>query len=87
MTLGPIRCTLCVKGSLDPGGNQRTKSTLSPERVHRAETYANVIGVRPPSQPRIKPGCTLFFDSAIYPPMFTPRACTCDSRSPVVRSA
>ena len=34
LTLGPIRCTLCVKGSLDPGGSQRTKSTLSPERVH-----------------------------------------------------
>ena len=32
-TLGPIRCTLCVKGTLDPGGRQRTKSTLSPERV------------------------------------------------------
>eukprot|EP00964_Phaeocystis_antarctica_P003315 scaffold1772_cov97-Phaeocystis_antarctica.AAC.1 len=32
VTLGPIRCTLCVKGSLDPGGSQRTKSTLSPER-------------------------------------------------------
>merc|ERR1712166_1272702 len=30
-TLGPIRCTLCVKDSLDPGGSQRTKSRLSPE--------------------------------------------------------
>ena len=34
-TLDPIRCTLCVKSSLDPGGIQRTKSTLSPERVYR----------------------------------------------------
>ena len=34
-TLDPIRCTLCVKSSLEPGGTQRTKSTLSPERVHR----------------------------------------------------
>jgi hypothetical protein len=34
-TLDPIRCALCVKSSLDPGGIQRTKSNLSPERVHR----------------------------------------------------
>ena len=34
-TLDPIRCTRCVKSSLEPGGNQRTKSNLSPERVYR----------------------------------------------------
>ena len=34
-TLDPIRCTLCVKSSLEPGGTQRTKSDLSPERVYR----------------------------------------------------
>jgi hypothetical protein len=34
-TLDPIRCTLCVKSSLEPGGTQRTKSNLSPERVYR----------------------------------------------------
>ena len=35
LTLDPIRCAPCVKSSLDPGGIQRTKSNLSPERVHR----------------------------------------------------
>ena len=34
-TLDPIRCNIFVKSSLDPGGTQRTKSTFSPERVHR----------------------------------------------------
>ena len=34
-TLDPIRCTRCVKSSLEPGGTQRTKSNLSPERVYR----------------------------------------------------
>ena len=59
MTLGPIRCTLCVKDSLDPGDSKRTKY-IFPLKGYTSETYANVMGVRPPSQPDIKPEYTLF---------------------------
>ena len=58
-TLDPIRCTLCVK----PGGSRVLTSgqnQLFPSRGYTAETYAKVMGGSPPSQPRIKPKCTLF---------------------------
>ena len=58
-TLDPIRCTLCVK----PGGGRVLTSgqnQLFPSRGYIAETYAKVMGGSPPSQPRIKPKCTLF---------------------------
>lgn len=59
LTLDPIRCTLCVK----PGGSRVLTSgqnQLFPSRGYTAETYAKVMGGSPPSQPRIKPKCTLF---------------------------
>ena len=62
MTLGPIRCTLCVKSSLDPGGSQRTKIHSS-LRGYIAETYAKVMGSSSSSQPSLKPECTLSFCS------------------------
>ena len=59
LTLDPIRCTLCVK----PGGSwvlTSGQNQLFPSRGYIAETYAKVMGGSPPSQPRIKPKCTLF---------------------------
>ena len=60
MTLDPIRCTLCVKSAytrvVASGQNQ-----IFPLRGYIAETYAKVMGVRLPSQPSLKPECTLSF--------------------------
>ena len=59
VTLDPIRCTLFVKS----GGNRVLTSgqnQLFPSRGYIAETYAKLMGSSSPSQPRIKPKCTLF---------------------------
>ena len=64
MTLDPIRCTLCVKSSLEPGVNSG-QNQIFPLGGYIAETYAKVMGSSCPSQPSLKPECTLLFCSWI----------------------